>query len=213
MLLSHKLFVGFSIIIFTMLFQGFVITNYSLFPTLNLANKWFTTIFPFIILGFFWAILEQARLKVKTILKIFLSVVFLNVLIAYPFAKYSGLSEIYMAHKYKKLDDDFLKANPAVVNLESYQNFKKGMETLDPFAYDNAKQNYYNIKSVDEYMSDLIRITTNNSNISELKVKLAEIDDDHYISVAEYLKFIEVVKTLPVTKETEVYRTIYYKIR
>lgn len=213
MLLAHKLFVVFSIIVFTLFFQGFVVTNYSLFPTLDVTNKWFTGIFPFIMLGFFWAILEQARLKVKTILKIFLSVVFLNVLVAYPFAKYSGLSEMYLAHEYKKLDDDFLKANPAVVDLDSYKNFKKGMESLDPFAYDHAKTNYYNIKSVDEYMSDLIRITTNNSNIPELKVKLAEIDTDHYISVAEYREFIEVVKILPVTKETEVYRTIYNKIR
>lgn len=213
MLLAHKLFVITSIVIFTLFFQGFVVTNYSLFPTLDLTNKWFTGMFPFIILGFFWAILEQARLKVKTILKIFLSVLLLNVLVAYPFAKYSGLSEMYFANKYKKLDDDFLKANPAVVNLDSYKKFKKGMNSLDPFAYDEAKINYFNIKSVDEYMSDLIRITTNHSNIPELKTKLAEIDTDHYISIFEYHEFIKVVKTLPVTKETAVYKTIYDKIR
>jgi hypothetical protein len=123
------------------------------------------------------------------------------------------LTDIYISREYSKLNEEFLKANPAVVDLPLYIEFKNNMDKLDPVGFGKAKKQYYDIKSVDEYMSDLIRITTNNSNLAPLKVKLAEIDSDHYISMEEYQSFINVANTLPESKESQVYKNIYSKLR
>lgn len=212
MLKAHKIFAAISLLVFTIVAQGYIITNYTKFPTLDTLNKAFILIFPFIMLGFLWGVLEQSRLHWKVILKLVIAMVLANIVLGAILVKFTDLSDMYVAREYKELDEKFLKANPAVVNLELYKEFKHNMDNLEPIGLDKANKNYYHIKSVDEYMADLIRITTNDSSIQELKAKLVEIDADHYISIMEYDDFVKVVKTLPETKETQVYKTIYSKI-
>lgn len=213
MLTSHKIFVAFSLILFTLFFQGYILTNYSLFSTLDAFNQIFTVVFPFIMSAFLWCLLEQAKLKWRTILKIMLVMVGFNMALGAVLVKFTSLTDIYISREYSKLNEDFLKANPAVVDLPLYIEFKNNMDKLDPVGLSQTKKQYYDIKSVDEYMADLIRVTTNNSNLTPLKVKLTEIDSDHYISIAEYQSFINVAKTLPESKESQVYKNIYSKIR
>lgn len=213
MLRAHKIFAGVSLIVFTLFFQGYISTNYSLFPTMGTFNKIFTVVFPFVMSAFLWCLLEQSKLKWRTILKVMLAMIVFNIVLGAILVKFTNLKDIYISREYKKLNEDFLKANPAVVDLPLYIEFKNNMDKLDPVGLGQAKKQYYDIKSVDEYMSDLIRITTNNSNLTPLKVKLSEIDSDHYISIQEYQNFVNVAKTLPKSKESEVYKTIYSKIR
>jgi hypothetical protein len=213
MLTSHKIFVAVSLTVFTLFFQGYILTNYSLFSTLDTFNKIFTVVFPFVMPAFLWCLLEQAKLKWQTILKIMVVMVLFNMALGAVLVKFTSLTDIYISREYSKLNEEFLKANPAVVDLPLYIEFKNNMDKLDPVGFGKAKKQYYDIKSVDEYMSDLIRITTNNSNLAPLKVKLAEIDSDHYISMEEYQSFINVANTLPESKESQVYKNIYSKLR
>lgn len=213
MLTSHKIFVAVSLTVFTLFFQGYILTNYSLFSTLDTFNKIFTVVFPFVMSAFLWCLLEQTKLKWRAILKIMVVMVLFNMVLGSVLVKFTSLTDIYISREYSKLNEDFLKANPAVVELPLYVEFKNNMDKLDPVGLGQAKKQYYDIKSVDEYMSDLIRITTNNSNLTPLKVKLAEIDNDHYISIEEYQSFVNVAKTLPESKESQVYKNIYNKIR
>lgn len=213
MLTSHKIFVAVSLTVFTLFFQGYILTNYSLFSTLDTFNKIFTVVFPFVVPAFLWCLLEQAKLKWRTILKIMMVMVLFNMVLGAVLVKFTSLTDIYISREYSKLNEEFLKANPAVVDLPLYVDFKNNMDKLDPVGLSQAKKQYYDIKSVDEYMSDLIRITTNNSNLTPLKLKLAEIDSDHYISIEEYQSFINVTKTLPESKESQVYKNIYSKLR
>lgn len=212
MLKAHKIFAAVSVTIFTIFLQGYILTNFSLFPTLGTFDKVFTIIFPFMMLTFLWCLLEQAKYKWRTILKIMVAVVVFNIALGAVLSKFTHLTDIYVSREYNKVNEAFLQANPAVVNLEQYKTFKHNMDNLDAYGLAEAKKNYYNIKSVDGYMADLIRITTNNSAIPELKVKLAEIDSDHYISIMEYDDFVKLVNTLPETKETQVYKNIYNKL-
>lgn len=212
MLLSHKIFVAVSLATFTLFFQGYILTNYSLFSTLDTFNKVFTIVFPFVMMGFLWGMLEQSRLKAMTILKMIVVMILSNIVLGAVLVKFTGLTDMYIAHEYKSTNEAFLNANPAVVNLDKYKEFKHNMDNLNPNGLAQAKKDYYYIKSVEEYMADLIRITTNNSSITELKVKLAEIDSDHYISIMEYDDFVKVVRTLPESKETQVYKNIYSRI-
>lgn len=213
MLKAHKIFAAVSVTLFTLFVQGYILTNFSLFPTLGTFDKVFTFTFPFVMSAFLWCLLEQSRLKWRTILKIMVAMVILNIVLGAVLVKFTSLTDIYIAREYKKLNEDFLKANLTVVNTPLYVTFKDNMEKLDPVGLADAKKNYYDIKSVDEYMSDLIRITTNNSTLTALKDKLAEIDNDHYISLSEYQSFIDIAKTLPDSKEAQVYKNIYNKIR
>jgi hypothetical protein len=212
MLKAHKIFAAVSVTIFTIFLQGYILTNFSLFPTLGTFDKVFTIIFPFMMLSFLWCLLEQSKYKWRTILKIMVAMVVFNTALGAVLSKFTHLTDIYVSREYNKVNEAFLQANPAVVNLEQYKTFKHNMDNLDAYGLAEAKKNYYNIKSVDGYMADLIRITTNNSAIPELKVKLAEIDSDHYISIMEYDDFVKLVKTLPESKETQVYKNIYNKL-
>lgn len=212
MLKAHKIFAAVSVTIFTIFLQGYILTNFSLFPTLGTFDKVFTIIFPFMMLTFLWCLLEQSKYKWRTILKIMVVMVVFNIALGAVLSKFTRLTDIYVSREYNKVNEAFLQANPAVVNLEQYKTFKHNMDNLDAYGLAEAKKNYYNIKSVDGYMADLIRITTNNSAIPELKVKLAEIDSDHYISIMEYDDFVKLVNTLPETKETQVYKNIYNKL-
>jgi hypothetical protein len=212
MLKAHKIFAAVSVTIFTIFLQGYILTNFSLFPTLGTFDKVFTIIFPFMMLSFLWCLLEQSKYKWRTILKIMVAMVVFNTALGAVLSKFTHLTDIYVSREYNKANEAFLHANPAVVNLEQYKTFKHNMDNLDAYGLAEAKKNYYNIKSVDGYMADLIRITTNNSAIPELKVKLAEIDSDHYISIMEYDDFVKLVKTLPESKETQVYKNIYNKL-
>lgn len=212
MLKAHKIFAAISLLAFTVMAQGYIITNYAKFPTLDTLNKAFILMFPFIMLGFLWGLLEQSRFDWKVILKLVIGMVLVNIVLGFILVRFTHLSDLYVEREYKILDEKFLKANPAVVNLKLYKAFKHDMDNLNPVGLDKANKNYYHIKSVDEYMADLIRVTTNDSDITELKDKLAEIDADHYISIMEYDEFIKVTKNLPETKETQVYKNIYSKI-
>lgn len=213
MLIAHKIFAAVSVTFFTLLAQGYILTNYSLFPTLGAFEKVFTIVFPIVMSAFLWCLLEQSKLKWRTILKIMVVMVLFNIALGLVLVKFTNLPDLYIAKEYKKLNEDFLTANPAVVDLPLYIEFKHNMDKLDPVGLGQAKKQYYDIKSVDEYMADLIRITTNNSNLTPLKVKLAEIDSDHYISIEEYQSFVNVARTLPESKESQVYKNIYSKIR
>lgn len=212
MLKAHKIFAAVSVTIFTIFLQGYILTNFSLFPTLGTFDKVFTIIFPFMMLTFLWCLLEQSKYKWRTILKIMVVMVVFNIALGAVLSKFTRLTDIYVSREYNKVNEAFLQANPAVVNLEQYKTFKHNMDNLDAYGLAEAKKNYYNIKSVDGYMADLIRITTNNSAIPELKVKLAEIDNDNYISIMEYDDFVKLVRTLPESKETQVYKNIYNKL-
>lgn len=213
MLLAHKIFATISLIVFSLLFQAYFITNYPLFQTLDTFNKVFTITFQFLMIGFLWALLDQSKLKTLTILKLLVLMFILNICSGIIITKFTDLTDIYVKREYASIDKDLLETNPAVVEQPLYKEFKTNMDKVDPFGLSAAKKNYYNIKSVNEYMADLIRITTTNSNLSELKVKLAEIDNDHYITVKEYDSFIKIVNTLPDSKESQVYKTIYSRIR
>lgn len=212
MLKAHKIFATISLLIFTVIAQGYIVTNYATFSTLDTINKVFTLVFPLIFIGFLWGILEQSRLHWKIILNLVIGTFLANIILGLILVNTTDFPEQYLTKKYQDINDVFVKTNPDVVKLEQYKEFKHSMDILDPSGLQKAKDNYYHIKSVEDYMADLIRVTTNGSNIPELKAKLAEIDADHYISIIEYHDFVKVVKSLPETKETQVYKNIYDKI-
>lgn len=212
MLKAHKIFATISLLAFTIMVQGYIVTNYATFSTLDTINKVFTMVFPLIFIGFLWGVLEQSRLHWKIIVNLVVGILLANIILGFIIVKTTDFPEQYLTKKYQDMNDVFVKTNPDVVQLEQYKEFKHSMDLLDPIGLQKAKDNYYHIKSVEGYMADLIRITTNGSNIPELKAKLAEIDADHYISIMEYDDFVKLVKTLPETKETQVYKNIYSKI-
>lgn len=212
MLKAHKIFATISLLVFTVMVQGYIVTNYATFSTLDTINKVFTLVFPMIFIGFLWGVLEQSRLHWKIIIKLVIGTLLANIILGFIFVKTTDFPEQYLTRKYQDMNDVFVKTNPDVIQLEQYKAFKHSMDMLDPSGLQKAKDNYYHIKSVEGYMADLIRVTTNASNIPELKAKLAEIDADHYISIMEYDEFVKVVRTLPETKETQVYKNIYSKI-